>query len=88
MRLTDSIGEYEIEVETVNGKNNKIGVCIHEDKKLTSMLEFEDYQIGMLAEFFSKVYNEIKILNQCDKESLVIGGYKDKSPIIFLNTKA
>lgn len=64
LRLTDTIGECEIEVETMKGHDKRIEVCFRIDKNLSGLFEFEDYQIGMLAEFFLKAYNEIKTLNE------------------------
>lgn len=61
--LKEKIGECEIDVETIQGNPARIDVYFREYGCSGGFYQFEDYQLGMLAEFFSKAYNEVKKLN-------------------------
>lgn len=62
--LKEKIGDCTLEVETMQGHPARIDVHFREEGCSGGFYQFEDYQLGMIAEFFAKAYNEVKKLNE------------------------
>ena len=64
LKLTETIGECVVEVETEKGHPRvEVYFKVVDSGSHCGLYDFEDYHLGMLAEFFAKAYNEVKKLN-------------------------